>query len=226
MFKEIVNFKINWIKYTGKEELNLDNCHIFKFNLKVYKDIESQYEMILSKNELHKASLFLLQKDSERYIIGKYFTRLLLANQLGIKPSEVTFIEIKNKKPAIANVNFNISHSGDLVLIALSNSAIGIDVEFVNANFNFEKLLTQCFKPSELLHIHSVSDFYVFWTRKEAIIKATGEGLVDDLQEIDCSQNRIFRQKKTYFLHSAYVDKNHIYSIAYTGDVKNLVFWN
>ncbi len=226
MFREIVNFKINWTKYTGKELLNLENCHIFKFNLKVYKDIESHYESILSKNELNKASLYLVKEDSERYILGKYYTRLLLASQLGTKPSEITFIEIGNKKPATSSVNFNISHSGDLVLIALSNSAIGIDVEFFNSNFDFEKLLPQCFKSSELLHINSVSDFYVFWTRKEAIIKATGEGMVDDLNSIDCSQKTIVRQKKKFFLNSAYVDENHIYSIAYSKDVKNLIFWD
>lgn len=226
MFRKIVDIKVDWSTYTGKEQLNLDNCHIFKFDLKVYKDIESNYKNVLSKNELNKAKLFKVQKDLERYVIGKYFTRLLVGVQLGIKPCEVTFIEIENKKPATTNINFNISHSGNLILLALSNSVMGIDVECINPSFNFENLLIQCFKPSELLHINSRSDFYVFWTRKEAIIKATGEGLIDDLHDIDCTQNRIFRQKKTYFLHTAYLNEDHIYSLAYTGNVKNLKFWN
>ncbi len=226
MFSKINDIKIDWTKYTSKEKLNLDNCNIFKFNLEVYTQIKSNYKNILSKIELNKAKIFKLQNDSERYIIGKYFTRLLIGDQLGINPAEVSFIEIENKKPATTHINFNISHSGNLVLIALSNSEIGIDVEFINTNFNFESLLTRCFKPSELFHIHNIVDFYVFWTRKEAIIKATGEGLIDDLQEIDCTQQTIFRQNKIYFLNSAYVDENHIYSLAYTGNVKNLKFWN
>lgn len=224
--KKTVDYEINWSDYSSKSVLDLDDCHIFKFTLTDYNKIKNQYRDVLSIDEIDKSYRFKQKDDTKRYIIGKYFTRILLANRLAIEPSEIIFSETKNKKPTISNTNFNISHSGNLILIALSNVEVGIDVEFINPHFAYESLLTHCFRPSELLYINNFYDFYTFWTKKEAIIKATGEGLVDNLHEIDCSTNLVVRLNKKYQITTAYIDENYVYSLANTDNFNKIQYWN
>lgn len=225
MLKAVDN-KIKWYNYNNTIISKFDDCHIFKFELNVYEEIENKYQTILSQNEIAKADLFKQRDDKKKYVIGKYFTRILLANKLGIKAPDIVFFETGNKKPATNYIHFNISHSGNLVLVAISKSPIGIDVEFVNPKFDFQNLLNECFISSELLQVNSSSDFYRFWTKKEAIIKATGEGLIDDLHDIDCSQNIVLRHNNKYQIATGYADENHICSLAYTNEIKNLHYWS
>src|SRR5690606_30609088 len=96
-----------------------------------------------------------------------------------------------HKKPYLNShptVFFNVSHAGDYALIAIGNSPIGIDIEFINKNFDYKEILANIFNKIEIDEINLTQEqhdtFYKFWTRKEAIVKAIGKGIDDDLIKI------------------------------------------
>ena len=90
-----------------------------------------------------------------------------------------------NNKPRSNELFFNISHSKDYVLIAISNShEIGIDIEYKN-NRNVEKLKNYICSEEELAFINNNDDFYKSWVSKESLFKCYGKGIITDLKSID-----------------------------------------
>lgn len=224
--KNLLNNGILWQTYNINIVLNENITHIFKIPINIYDKITNQYLEVLSNEEIEKAYRFKQKDDKKRYIIGKFFLRTILSKMLSIKPSTITFLHTKNKKAYIEEQQFNISHSGDLIVIAISPLPVGIDIEFVNQNFNFHPLLNECFTQSELLHINNRFDFYTFWTRKEAILKATGEGLTDNLHSMDCSKNIVFRNNTHLKLISNIINKEHIMSLAINDLCLEYDYWS
>ena len=154
----------------------------------------------------------------KRYIIGKFYLRIILSKIVLIKPSAIVFSYTKNRKPYLLEHEFNISHSGNFVVIAISPLPVGIDIEFIKEDFEYHSILNDCFTPLELSQINTVVDFYTFWTRKEAILKATAEGLIDNLQSIDCSTSTVYRNNLKLQLLSSYSDNNYMISLATIDD--------
>ncbi|QNN43960.1 4'-phosphopantetheinyl transferase family protein [Pedobacter roseus] len=109
-----------------------------------------------------------------------------------------------HNKPFISNgINFNISHSGDIVLFATSNLPIGIDVEF-KSDLNFDELI-DFFHEQEISQISNSasikSAFFEIWVKKEAFLKAIGIGLTIDIRKYNCSNKSIFYLNKEWFFH-------------------------
>jgi len=126
--------------------------------------------------------------------------RQLLAHYLGSAPSELRFHRAGSGKPFVAKTPsdlplcFNVSHSEDLALIAFTyRREVGIDVEWVKSISEMDQIAERYFCPSEReLLRRSRADtrpilFHQYWTRKEAIVKATGDGLSVRLDRIDVS---------------------------------------
>ena len=101
--------------------------------------------------------------------------REMLAAKLACAPAEITFTYTETGKPLTALAHFSVSHSGDLVVCAVSNVSIGIDVERIRP------------VPPRLGRAmgkwQSEEDFYQRWTRREAALKCRGEGLAAWKQE-------------------------------------------
>src|SRR5690606_2936693 len=96
-----------------------------------------------------------------------------------------------NKKPYLTShpsIFFNVSHAGDYALIAIAKYPIGIDVEFINKNFDYKEILPNIFNKIEIDEINlnqsNHHTFYKYWTRKEAIVKAIGKGIDNDIIKI------------------------------------------
>jgi len=149
---------------------------------------------ILSKDELLKASRFLHPKDHDSFICRRTALRLLLSRYTNISPPEIEFIAGKNKKPELRSesnkLRFNVSHSGELILIAISDTEIGVDVERIETGFNYTDILKHSFSEHEISRIQQAADtreqFFRLWTRKEALTKASSKGLDDELRDIPC----------------------------------------
>jgi 4'-phosphopantetheinyl transferase len=96
--------------------------------------------------------------------------------------------------------HFNVSHSGEKLLIAISNTPVGIDVEQIKPRKSLASLVKKCFAPSEqnywfdLPENEKLAVFYDFWTRKEAVVKGIGRGIALGLNrcEIDVNQPNNF----------------------------------
>jgi 4'-phosphopantetheinyl transferase len=132
-----------------------------------------------------------------RYIAARAALRAVLAARLGCPPSAVAFEYGPHGKPALAGgappaIGFNLSHSGELAVIALTEgAAVGVDVEHRQRRVDHVRLAARVCSPAERAHYAGLpeaqrADFFLtLWTRKEAFVKATGEGIWRRLSELD-----------------------------------------
>lgn len=225
-FKNLITNNIIWEDYYDEKILLSDCIHVFKISIDTYEKIEKSCREILQDDELQKAEKYRQFDDKRRFIIGKFFSKTLLSKKISLKASDIIFSFTENNKPFFKDYQFNVSHSGRLVIIVLSPVAIGVDIELIKENFDFESLLPECFNKTEIEKINSATNFYTFWTRKEALLKATGEGLVDNLNSIDCSIELVERFGSIYKLRSYRIDDNYLLSLATKNSNYEYKYWN
>lgn len=136
--------------------------------------------------------------DQRRYAIGRYLTRRVIAQRTGASPDQIEILIDANGRPYVFGApSFNIAHSGDHVAVAFSEAgAIGLDIEEVR-HPPPEEVMESVFHENETNAYRSASAdmgielFYQLWTRKEAVLKALGEGLKNDPRQFDVSQNHV-----------------------------------
>jgi len=151
----------------------------------------SSFEKLLSVQEQEKAARFRFVRDHDSYIITHGMLRKILGNHLGSEPSEIEFISNKFGKPSLAEkykkINFNLSHSSECSVLVFSlKSEIGIDIEKIDPGFDFDLIAKSHFSEAENSFIDAERDesckrFYTVWTRKEALLKAIGTGIGENL---------------------------------------------
>lgn len=200
--------------------------HIFKLEIDHYSyKTGDKLFSVLSPAEQIKSNRFHKEADQIRYATTRHALRVILSKFTRTPPELIEFHQTGNKKPAINGLEFNVSHSGNLILIGVSASALGIDVEYVNPDFDFSTLINTCFNVEEQLHVKSPEDFYLLWTRKEALLKNTGEGLSDELHEVTCMDSFALRDGIRYEIKS-FSTECYIFSLSSISHQQSLYFWN
>jgi 4'-phosphopantetheinyl transferase len=167
--------------------------HLWRIGLDLSGSGLHHLEKLLSPEEELRANKFFRVQDRLRFVLGRGGAKELLSFYSNKVPSEL-MLEIGPKgKPFVQasdKLYFNISHSGNWVLIAIGKKELGIDLEKMTGEAIRDSLLRECFHRDELKLISEsedpVMEFFKFWTRKEAFLKAAGNGMVDDLQAITC----------------------------------------
>ncbi len=153
---------------------------------------------LLDNAERHRASRFVFERDRFRFIVGRARLRQLLSARLGVRPEVVEFAYGKRGKPALAsayadsNLRFNVSHSEDVAVYAFTyGREIGVDVEAIRPLTDADDIASRFFSRYEY-EIYLALDacdrplgFFNCWTRKEAFIKALGDGLYYPLDSFD-----------------------------------------
>ena len=154
---------------------------------------------ILSDAERERMAGFIRPADRERFLAGRGILRAILGQCLQIPPESVAFSASTRGKPLLAPdqgapFHFNVSHSGALVAVALSVEwAVGVDVEESDRLTDWRLVAERILSSREAAEMETVPRpdrpraFLNAWTRKEAVLKATGEGLVGDLATIEVS---------------------------------------
>jgi len=166
---------------------------------KLPDDIVFELGKLLSAKELRKAARFRFMKDRRVYLAGRGMVRKMTSEVLGVAAEDLVIEEGQYGKPYLADFKnilpFNLSNSGDVVLLAFDfgRREVGVDVEKINKDFEYWDVAGHYFSQNECDRIFNHHDFYRFWTMKEALLKVTGVGLVDDLPTMDLSKkmNRI-----------------------------------
>jgi 4'-phosphopantetheinyl transferase len=156
--------------------------------------------LCLSEEERLRAGRFVFERDRRRFIAGRARLRQLLASRLGVRPEAVAFSYGPRGKPALlqkfagSDLRFNVSHSEDVAVYAFARGReVGIDVEAVRAIDHADAIAARFFSVRENKAYSTLDPrdrpvgFFNCWTRKEAFIKAIGEGLSHPLDSFDVS---------------------------------------
>ena len=157
----------------------------------------AEAEAILSVEERRRAARFYFPEHGARFRICHAAMRRILASYLNVMPSQVELVSESKGKPRLAGnspICFNLSHSGDQALLAVSAGfPVGIDVEAVRLDLPVEGL-ARFFTDSEREKLMTAAEgdprarlFFRWWTRKEAVLKADGSGLSGGLNRLDIS---------------------------------------
>lgn len=154
----------------------------------------------LSEDERLRADRFATPGLRNRWLVSRAGLRDILARYCGTRPSAVRFDTEPSGKPVLsdgkagAGLHFNLSHSGSIAAVAVTTAGpIGVDVEVIRRISDWQRVAHRFFSVSENSMLSTVQQgqreraFYCCWTRKEAVIKATGDGLSAELDSFDVS---------------------------------------
>lgn len=188
----------------------------------------SSYFYILNQEEKENASNFKETYQKKYYILSHVILRLLLSKYTGVDPALIEIHKNKYGKPFITshNLQFNISHSKNKLAIAIAVCEVGIDIEYVNPNFDINEILNVTLSINEELNIKKLKpnlqkkQFYLYWTKKEALLKAIGTGINMDLNKLEISDDssiNIDKEKEWIIVPFNSFDKNYIGNIVFKG---------
>jgi 4'-phosphopantetheinyl transferase len=174
--------------------------HVWRAALDVPESQVRSLWYILTADECQRAERYVFAKDRTHFVVARGLLRVLLGRYLRQDPPQLRFIYGPHGKPALATdtgggaLRFNVSHSHGLALYAITRGReVGVDVERIRPEVAQEKIAERFFSPREVTLLRALpaplqaTAFFACWTRKEAYIKATGEGLTLSLGQFDVS---------------------------------------
>lgn len=208
------------------------------FNMKVIEGVDiytisiskESYKLetffkVLNKEEKEKAAKYHFSRDRISYICCRGTLRLILSRYINTPPENIIFEYNNYGKPYLINnqnteeYKFNISHSGDLCIIAINiQKEIGVDIEKVRKIDDLENIAKRYYTKNEYKKIidsyeNRISNFFLIWVQKEALIKASGKGLSYGLEHWE-TQNTdnvytVNFLNETFIIKTFHVDKNY-----------------
>lgn len=168
-----------------------DQLAVFRVALSEGEAVLPYLRGLLSPDELERAARYRRPDDQLRFSCARGLLRVLLGRYTNQSPDRIDLVPGLNQKPELTwpmGWYFNVSHSGNWLLIAIGKVQVGVDLEWANSDFSFHDLLPSSFSPAEQRYIASCPDarlgFYRLWTRKEALVKATAKGMADALDRV------------------------------------------
>ncbi|HEX7980348.1 MAG TPA: 4'-phosphopantetheinyl transferase superfamily protein [Gemmatimonadaceae bacterium] len=187
-------------RQTPPPSLTGDAVHVWRVSLGSAAAAEKLWPL-LSDDEQTRARRFFQERHRRRYIIAHGALRQILASYLDRAAESIAFMCGANGKPSIIEssayarrLEFNLSHSGDLALVAVAwDRPIGVDLEEWERDMNHLELAERFFSPVEREALRAlapspddlVRGFFAAWSRKEAYLKATGHGVTRGLHHFD-----------------------------------------
>lgn len=159
-------------------------------------NVKTEYAELLDRERAERVKRYRLTDDKKRCITAGLLIRRFIGD------AEI----VKNEygKPfASGGKYFNISHSGDYVLFALSECEIGCDIErfhYVDAVKTGRVVFTDCETEMLLSSFDRLGAFFRLWTKKESLLKCMGEGFHRSARSVDVRYDFFEENEKKYFL--------------------------
>jgi 4'-phosphopantetheinyl transferase len=186
--ERIQNWQASWL---GK--LAPDEVHLYLCCLDWEENAIAWAGGVLSVSEKARADKLIDPIIRNYFSAARASLRWLLAQYLDLSPEEVVIQYASGGKPFVPGVYFNVSHSRDRALIAITKScSVGVDLEFIDPDVSYWQVAELAFTPQERQALAAISGeeqrqvFYQMWTSKEAFLKAHGGKLDISLKE-ECS---------------------------------------
>ena len=184
-----------WLISPASPVLAEDEVHVWKVDLSAsVADVR-----LLSRDEHERAARFHFEKDRQHFKAARSALRIILGRYVKVPPGSLEFGQTEYGKPFLTNpeaagVLFNLSHSGEIAVIAVTRDReVGVDVEFARPDFATNEVAEHFFSVAEIYTLSGLEPhlrtqaFFNCWTRKEAYVKARGEGLSMPLDVFDVS---------------------------------------
>jgi len=190
----------DWPSPPKHPELVGDETHVWCARLDELASDLPRFSKLLSESERKRADRFQLERDRDRFVARHGLLRMILGGYLKMDPARLAFAYESRGKPMLClqdvapPLQFNMSHSNGVALIAGNRQAApGVDVERVRFVPEADQIAAKFFSPQECAVLNAIPEeqkmeaFFNCWTRKEAYLKATGEGIADALPRIEVS---------------------------------------
>jgi 4'-phosphopantetheinyl transferase len=178
-------------------QLASDEVHTWCAGLDIPPETSARLYATLTPGERQRSARFRRDGDRQRFIAARGVLRELLACYLQTDPGDVSFVYNAFGKPDLSpefggQLEFNLSHANSLALIAIATgSSVGVDLEYIRMQSDYPEIARRFFSAAEVDSLSGLqSDAYAVaflncWTKKEAYVKARGEGLTMPLNDDD-----------------------------------------
>ncbi|HYG24327.1 MAG TPA: 4'-phosphopantetheinyl transferase superfamily protein [Verrucomicrobiae bacterium] len=187
-----------WPELSATADLPPGVVRVWASPLSVTEDFRNRLLGVLSPEERLRAERFRFDRHRHRFLAGRGILRTLLGGQLQCNAADLQFALSPKGKPALggpfenSGLHFNVAHAVDLLLVAITRlGPVGVDVEPLRELKDAGDLVKRFFSPRESERFHALrreeqpAAFFNLWTRKEAWLKATGEGIAGGLDRVE-----------------------------------------
>ena len=233
-----------WLPAAAGPQLGSNKVDVWRASLDVDSAVREHLSGFLSAAEQERVARFAFARDRNRFAVARAILRQLLGGYLGEPPQDVVLETLAHGKPILAltagipNLHFNVSHSHEFALFAFClEHELGIDIEKIRPQVAFEGIESRYFSPQERAELETLpldlrpEGFFLCWTRKEAYVKARGEGLKVPLGSFSVSltpDNPAVLEssdKERWTLHSLHPETGFVGALAVEGRGHRLQFW-
>ena len=188
----------SWMPPVRNMELSRATVHVWRTVIEASPTRLDPFRGVLAPDERARAARFLYEDDRRRYTVARGVLRTLLGRYLDVDPASVEFRYGAHGKPSLVqtpggrDLRFNLSHSCGLALhVFAAGREVGVDVERIRPKTDVMGVARHSFSPAEVDALANLpagkrrEAFFNCWTRKEAFIKAHGEGIALGLSRFD-----------------------------------------
>jgi 4'-phosphopantetheinyl transferase len=178
----------------------VQDVHVWAAVLEASPETLNRFAATLSSTESERAARFRFERDRRRFIVGRGMMRAILGGYLSADSRAIEFACGPRGKPTLAGpfaeggLHFNLAHSEELALLAVTRAGpVGVDVERIRETAEAQELAARFFSARETAALQGLAAeqkaaaFFNLWTRKEAWLKATGEGIAHSLHRVEVS---------------------------------------
>src|SRR5437899_3111539 len=196
---DIEESRVNQWRRGSKVRPGFGEVHVWRMQFSS-TNLSNQAWPLMSEQERARASAFRFKPDCERFYESRLLVRCVLGRYLDLNPAEVAIKTGQNGKPFIDNaggnhgIEFNLAHCRSEALLAVtSGQSVGIDVEDGGSirKADVDALAQECLTNREAQILQALAGpdrvraFLLCWTRKEALLKAVGQGLLAKLNDFE-----------------------------------------
>lgn len=217
------------------------DCHVWCVDITNSSYTNSlKYIDSLSSKEKEKFYSFRFEEDKSRYVVSHVALRNIIHYYTDIPLSLIRFKYNEYDKAYLSsNVSFplffNLSHAHNKAIVAINNTEVGVDIEYIKNSVDIYELANVIFSDYEYkdflelnYHDDKLNYFYTIWTKKEAYLKALSVGLVDDLKSINIGAQHQSKINNKFLIQNIDIrDDEYVSNIAFKGySYRNIVYFD
>jgi 4'-phosphopantetheinyl transferase len=239
-----------WRESLPGEWRSSNEVHVWRAFLNQTRLQREKLLKFLSADELARAAKFHFESDRNRYILARGILRTILGHYLSKSPDLLHFEYTSHGKPKLSTnagydaLDFNLTHSGEFAMYAIAKRRnIGIDIEKIRSDIAIAQIADKFFSPPEISFLQGIDKdklpdvFFQLWTRKEAFIKATGNGFSLPIEHVDVSltSERIlspiilsgnYKENAHWYVQDLFPGKGYTAAMVVEGSDWELSCWN